>query len=99
VLHKSTQKQYAMKSMQKAKIMWRESFDDIMLEQQLLRKLHHPFLVNMQYAFQDRENVYLVSDLMSGGDLRYNHAKVGQFGEEQVKFIVGCLAVALEYIH
>ena len=88
-----------MKSMQKAKIMWRESFDDIMLEQQLLRKLHHPFLVNMQYAFQDRENVYLVSDLMSGGDLRYNHAKVGQFGEEQVKFIVGCLAVALEYIH
>ena len=79
--------------------MWRESLNDIMTEQQLLRKLHHPFVVNMQYAFQDRENVYLVSDLMAGGDLRYNHAKVGQFAEEQVKFIVACLAVALDYIH
>ena len=29
----------------------------------------------MHYAFQDRENLYLVVDLMSGGDLRYHMAK------------------------
>ena len=33
------------------------------------------FLVNMNYAFQDRENIYLVMDLLSGGDLRYHISK------------------------
>ncbi len=41
------------------------------------------FLVNMHFAFQDRENLYLVIDLMNGGDLRYHMAKVGKFSEEQ----------------
>jgi serine/threonine protein kinase len=29
------------------------------------------FLVNMAYAFQDTENLYLVLEYMPGGDLRY----------------------------
>jgi serine/threonine protein kinase len=40
------------------------------------------FLVNMQYAFEDRENLYLVIDLMSGGDLRYHIGKYRRFSEE-----------------
>ena len=41
------------------------------------------FLVNMHYAFQDRENLYLVIDIMQGGDLRYHFAKHRKFTEEQ----------------
>ena len=37
----------------------------------------------MQYAFEDRENLYLVIDLMSGGDLRYHIGKYRRFTEEQ----------------
>ena len=37
----------------------------------------------MVYAFQDRENLYLVMDLMSGGDLRYHLTKNKTFTEEQ----------------
>ena len=37
----------------------------------------------MQYAFQDRENLYLVIDIMPGGDLRYHFAKHRKFSEEQ----------------
>ena len=37
----------------------------------------------MVYAFQDRENLYLVMDLMTGGDLRYHLAKNRRFSEEQ----------------
>lgn len=32
------------------------------------------FIVNMHYAFQDRENLYLVLDILTGGDLRYHIA-------------------------
>ncbi len=41
------------------------------------------FLVNMHYAFEDRENLYLVIDLMSGGDLRYHIGKTRRFSEVQ----------------
>ena len=37
----------------------------------------------MIYAFQDRDNLYLVMDLMTGGDLRYHLAKNRRFTEEQ----------------
>lgn len=37
----------------------------------------------MHYAFEDRDNLYLVIDLMSGGDLRYHIGKCRRFSEEQ----------------
>lgn len=37
----------------------------------------------MQYSFQDAHNLYLVIDLMNGGDLRYHIAKHRKFSEEQ----------------
>jgi hypothetical protein len=30
------------------------------------------FLINMFYAFMDYENIYLVTDLVTGGDIRYH---------------------------
>ena len=43
-----------------------------MNERKILENLNNPFIVNINYAFQDRENLYIVTDLMPGGDLRYN---------------------------
>ena len=40
------------------------------------------FLINMTYAFQDKENLFLVMDYMSGGDLRYHIGKMRRFTEE-----------------
>ena len=37
----------------------------------------------MHYAFEDRDNLYLVIDIMSGGDLRYHIGKNRRFSEEQ----------------
>jgi len=37
----------------------------------------------MHFAFQDRENLFLVIDIMSGGDLRYHMAKHRKFTEQQ----------------
>ena len=48
-----------------------------------ITKIHHPFIVNMHYAFQDYENLYLVMDLLSGGDLRYHLSRNKNFTEEQ----------------
>ena len=35
-----------------------------------LKKVDHPFVVNLRYAFQDDQNCFFALDLMLGGDLR-----------------------------
>lgn len=36
----------------------------------ILSKLRNPFIANMAFAFNDRENLYLGMDYLQGGDLR-----------------------------
>lgn len=53
----------------------------------------------MYYAFQDRENLYLLMDLLNGGDLRYHICKHRRFTEEQTRFFIACIISGLEYVH
>ena len=39
--------------------------------------------MNIQYAFQDNNNIYIVMDLLTGGDLRYQLIKNKTFNEAQ----------------
>lgn len=99
VHQKKSDRVYAMKEMLKVKIIQKKSVDSVMNEVDLLRTLKHPFLVNMTYAFQDRENLYLVMDYINGGDLRYHIGKCRRFSESQSKFFIACIILALEYLH
>ena len=64
----------------------------------MLENLNHPFLCNLRYSFQDVEYLYLVVDLMNGGDLRF-HISRKTFSEECIRFWMSELACALRYIH
>ena len=85
--------------MSKVKIIDRRSEKSIKGEREFLSKLHHPFIINMACAFQDYENLYLVMDLLTGGDLRYHLCHLKKFSEEETKFFFACLLLGLEYIH
>ena len=96
---KKNNKKYALKEMSKVRIIDRRSEKSIRGERDFLSKLRHPFIVNMNCAFQDYENLYLVMDLLTGGDLRYHLCKIRRFSEEETKFFIACLLLGLEYIH
>ena len=96
---KNTNEFFALKEMFKVKVIDRRSEFSIMSERNLLSKLKHPFIVNMHFAFQDFSKLYLVMDLLTGGDLRYHIAKIKTFTEIQTKFFLANLIIALEYIH
>ena len=83
VSYKKRNTVYALKEMSKVKIIDRKSEKSIISERSLLSRLHHPFLVNMIYSFQDLDNLYLVMDLLLGGDLRYHLGKHKKFTQEQ----------------
>jgi serum/glucocorticoid-regulated kinase 2 len=80
---KKDKKLYALKEMAKVKIIDKKSERSIKYEKELLMKLKHPFIVNMHYAFQDYNNLYIVMDLLNGGDLRYHISKYKRFTEVQ----------------
>ena len=88
-----------MKEMDKLRIINKRSVHSVLNERKILETLKHPFIVNMVYAFQDRENLYLVMDLMAGGDLRFHLTKQKFFLESQAKFFIACIICGLEYIH
>ena len=96
---KKNNKKYALKEMSKVKIIDKKSVKSIRDERNFLSKLHHPFIVNMICSFQDFDNLYLVMDLLTGGDLRYHLCRIRKFTEEETKFFISCLLLGLEYIH
>ena len=95
---KKTRTSFAMKEMSKARIISKKSVHSVVNEKRLLSQLKHNFLVNMHYAFQDRNTLYLVLDLMPGGDLRY-HLCQTSFSEKQSKFLICCVLIGLDYMH
>ena len=85
--------------MSKLKIVERKSEKSINFEKEILSKLHNPFIVNMYYAFQDKDNLYLVMDYLKGGDLRFHLTRHIRFSEEQTRFFICNIITSLEYIH
>ena len=61
-------KQFAMKVMAKDRC---KEIKSVKNELDLLKNMKSDFVINMHYAFQDEENLYLVMDLMEGGDLHF----------------------------
>ena len=96
---KKTNEFFALKEMSKLKIIDRRSEESIMSERNLLSTLNHSFIVNMYFAFQDFYNLYLVMDLLTGGDLRYHIAHKKVFTEQETKFFISNMILSLEYIH
>ena len=72
-----------------------------MTELNLLCSLRNPFICNIHYAFQDETHLYLVLDMATGGDLRYNltNSPGGKIQEKIAKFYIAQLVIALEYCH
>ena len=96
---KELNKLFALKEMNKAKIIKKNSVASILNERELLAQLKHPFIINMHYAFQDKENLYIVTDLIEGGDLRYHMRTRKTFTEQEAKFLIACAVAGLEYMH
>ena len=99
VRYKKTNEIFALKEMSKKKIIDKKSEKSINNEMIFLSKLRHPFLVNMHFAFQDNDNLYLVIDILNGGDLRFHCSRYRTFSEEQTRFFIACMVHALSYIH
>ena len=88
-----------MKEVSKVKAYIKKSISAIIYEKHILSKLHHPFLANLNFSFQDEEYLYLILDFCPGGDLRFYMNRDINFSEIQIKFFISNLILSLNYIH
>jgi serine/threonine protein kinase len=100
VRKRDTGRIYAMKVMDKSLFSkgGRKMIDAVMAERDLMLN-DCPFLVHLLCSFQTSERVIFVMDYMSGGDLAYHFERLGQFSEEETRFVGAELMLALDFLH
>ncbi|CAG8649638.1 4047_t:CDS:2 [Funneliformis caledonium] len=99
VQHKHSKILYALKYINKAKCIKMRAVENIIQERRLLEEIDYPLVCNLRYAFQDDENLFMVLDLMLGGDLRFHLERQGNMKEEVVKFYIAEVSLGLHYLH
>ena len=72
----------------------------VLNERIFLAKMHSPFIVSLLCSFQNQLNLFLVMELLTGGDLRYHFLNYAFFfTERQLKFLLANMILGIEYIH
>jgi serine/threonine protein kinase len=59
-----TGKMYALKCISKDQVIEMDAVKNILRERQILERVDHAFVVNMRFAFQDDDYMYMCMDLM-----------------------------------
>ncbi|XP_037938108.1 ribosomal protein S6 kinase 2 beta-like [Teleopsis dalmanni] len=89
---------YAMKVLKKATLKVKDRVRSTN-ERKILADVGHAFIVKLHYAFQTPGKLYLILDFLRGGDLFTRLSKEVMFTEEDVKFYLAELALALNHLH
>ncbi|XP_007464935.1 PREDICTED: citron Rho-interacting kinase [Lipotes vexillifer] len=100
VREKATGDIYAMKVMKKKALLAQEQVSHFEEEQNILSQSTSPWIPQLQYAFQDKNNLYLVMEYQPGGDLlsllnRYED----QLDENMIQFYLAELILAVHSVH
>ena len=92
-------KLYAMKILDKKFIVKKNQISHTKTERTMLEKLKHPFIVKLNYAFQDSKKLYFLTEFLQGGELFFHLRKNSGFKEKEVRFYMCQILLALEYMH
>ena len=91
-------KVYAMKVLNKNFLLNNNQLKYAISECNILKQANFPFIINLHYSFQTNENLYMILDYCPGGDLGF-HLQLNLFEEEDAKFYIAELILAIEYLH
>ena len=92
---------HAVKAVRKEKLLraGENAVQHMLDENHILQSLRHPFILTLQYAFQDRERLYLVTNYVGGGDLHDLIERERVLSEAVARFYAAQLAAAFAYLH
>eukprot|EP00927_Polykrikos_kofoidii_P040493 TRINITY_DN34606_c0_g1_i1.p1 TRINITY_DN34606_c0_g1~~TRINITY_DN34606_c0_g1_i1.p1 ORF type:complete len:482 (+),score=57.29 TRINITY_DN34606_c0_g1_i1:181-1626(+) len=95
-----TKRLFAMKVIEKMRVaVSMDRVQYIVTERKVLRKVDHPFLARLRFAFQDPSRLFLVTDFCGGGELLSHLRRLVRFTEPQAMFFTAEVSLGLEYLH
>ena len=97
VTNKTTNKDYALKVIAKKKIKGKEHVVDGELE--LLRKIQHPHIIALIEVIDGKKNLYIVTEIATGGDLFESINAKGKIEENESRRICREVLLCLQYLH
>uniref|UniRef100_F7GM80 non-specific serine/threonine protein kinase n=1 Tax=Macaca mulatta TaxID=9544 RepID=F7GM80_MACMU len=92
-VHKATNMEYAVKVIDKSK---RDPSEEIEI---LLRYGQHPNIITLKDVYDDGKHVYLVTELMRGGELLDKILRQKFFSEREASFVLHTIGKTVEYLH
>lgn len=100
VRERSTKQFFAVKVMNKSQLVHEGQLDNIIIERQVLREAGpHPFVVECHSGFQTSDAVVLVLEYVPGGDMYDLLKRHGCLTEQQTRFYLAEIVVALGELH
>lgn len=101
VRQRATGRLFAQKQFKKASItVHKKLIEQTKTERSILESVNrHPFIVNLYYAFQDHEKLYLILEYAQGGELFHHLAAERMFSEDVAAFYMAEMVLALDHLH
>lgn len=92
---------FALKSISKSRLYSLKCIQTVLRERQLLEQLYNknPFLVKMEFAFQDAECFYIGLEYVPGGNLRHQLKKNGKISLIDLRIYLAEIAICLNFLH
>ncbi|OHT06835.1 Serine/threonine-protein kinase Sgk1 [Tritrichomonas foetus] len=99
VQKKDTKELFAIKTVHKARLIQSKKVQTILAERSILGKVKHPFIVEMNFAFQNATKFYLIMEYVPGGELFGLIKRSKMLPLTQVRLYIAEMALALQYLH
>ncbi|XP_073990439.1 calcium/calmodulin-dependent protein kinase I isoform X4 [Rhodnius prolixus] len=88
---------YAVKMIDKKALKGKE--DSLENEIKVLRRLTHPNIVQLLETFEDKQKVYLIMELVTGGELFDRIVEKGSYTEKDASDLIRQVLEAVNYMH
>jgi hypothetical protein len=92
-------KQYAVKIIDKEQLIRENMEEQLKREISIMKMLNHPFVVGLHDVLQTQNNIYLVLELVTGGELFDRIVSAKKFDEDTGRRFFQQLVVALHFCH
>ena len=101
VSHKKTGKPYALKMLSKREIIGHHQVEGVIREKNIMSSIDHPFVVNLICTFQDDRSLYMLIELVQGGELFsviHTETRDG-VPNANSRFYAACILESLSHLH